>query len=207
MKILDIGANRGLFTDKCIENFNNLKVVMVEANPQLYEYLKSKYINNNNITILNNLVSSEDETLKDFYLSNADTISTASIDWINNSRFSKTHEWYQPIKIKSITLDKLIEIHKDFNLIKIDVEGYELEVIKGLTKKHCEICFEWAEEEKYKINKTCEYLQNIGYKEFGYILGDEYLKKPDYFTSWENSSFNHEIDLHRKEKWGMMWVK
>lgn len=207
MNILDIGANKGSFTDAYLSKFANINLILIEANPFLCDFLKNKYKNFNNVTVLNNLVSSESEKLIDFYLNDNHVISTASIDWITKSRFARGNIWYQPIKIKSISLDKLIEIYKSFDLIKIDVEGYELEVIKGLSKKHGELCFEWAEEEKDKINLTCKYLQNLGYEEFGYVLEDEYLKKPDIYTTWESSDFNSIINPQRKQKWGMIWVR
>ena len=114
---------------------------------------------------------------------------------------------FNPIKIKSTSLDNLIKIYGNPDIIKIDVEGYELEVLKGLTKKSNEICFEWAEEQYDNINKTIKHLQTLGYSEFGYIIGDEYMKKPDIYTSWDDSDFHKDINSSRKEKWGMIWVK
>jgi FkbM family methyltransferase len=205
MKIFDIGANNGQFTDKCIETHKDLTMITIEANPYLIDHLKLKY-NNNNIIILNNLISEKDNEEIDFYISNVNTISTASIEWITESRFTGSYFWYQPLKIKSRSLDSLIEEYGVPDLIKIDVEGYEFEVIKGLSKRSCEICFEWAEEQYTNIIKIINHLKNIGYKNFGYILGDEHLKRPEEFTSWENLNFEKNILSGRKETWGMIWA-
>lgn len=207
MLIYDIGANIGLFTDSVLKKFPNCRLVLIEANPQLCNVLKSKYENNKNITILNCVASSKNNEYIDFYISNSHTISTASKEWILNSRFSQNHIWNSPVKINSITIDHLNEIYGQPDLIKIDVEGYELEVIKGLTQKISKICFEWAEEQYDSINKTCEYLTTIGYKEFGFIEEDHYLVEPQIYSDWKNNSFHTNIDINRKEKWGMIWVK
>ena len=207
MLIFDIGANEGLFTDKCLATYDNIKIIVIEANPKLCEKLKLKYNNNESIIVLNYLVSNEGNLFIDFYLSDADTISTASLDWINNSRFTNNYKWEKPIKVESASLDFLIKNFGNPDLIKIDVEGYELEVVKGLSSKEKEICFEWAEEQYDNINKTCEQLKKLGYLEFGFIFGDEYLKKPNNYSSWENSEFHRQIDPRKKDKWGMIWVK
>jgi hypothetical protein len=115
--------------------------------------------------------------------------------------------WYEPLKLKSTSLDSLILKYGEPDFIKIDVEGYELEVLKGLTKKSKEICFEWAEEQYDNINKIIRHLQSLGYSEFGYIMGDDYMKKPEIYCKWEESDFHSDVDPKRKETWGMIWTK
>jgi FkbM family methyltransferase len=206
--IFDIGANRGLFSDECLRLYNNCKIVMVEANPDLCEFLKKKYSEYNNIEVLNNLVSENDGEEIDFYLSDEyDVISTASLEWINNSRFSKNYNWNRKLKIKSIKIDTLVTKFGIPDLIKIDVEGYEFEVLKGMTNKYKDVCFEWAEEKYEDTNKCCLYLENLGYENFGYIFTDNYMVKPNEFNKWSESSFHEKINIDRKLKWGMIWVK
>lgn len=207
MLVYDIGANVGAFTDHLLKKQPDCNIILVEANPELSIYLNNKYKDNKNIKILNFAVSTNDQQEIDFYISNSNTISTASKDWINNSRFSKNYNWNTVVKIKTITLDKMIQEFGTPDLIKIDVEGYELEVVRGLTKKSSKICFEWAEEQYKKINKTCEHLMSIGYSHFGFIEQDEYLIEPDKYGEWKTSNFHSNIVPERKERWGMIWAK
>ena len=204
--IFDIGANRGAFTDKCLHEYKQAKIILVEPNDGLYHLLTQKFSYNKNITILSEVVSTVSDELIDFYISDCDVISTSSVEWVNNSRFSGNHNW-QPVKKQTINIDKMVEMYGAPDLLKIDVEGYELEVIKGLSKKQKEICFEWAEEQYDNINKTCEHLKQIGYEEFGFIYGDEYLKRPSEFSVWEKCKIHEDIIPSRKDKWGMIWAK
>jgi FkbM family methyltransferase len=206
MLIFDIGGNIGMFSEKCFIKYPESKIVIIEPNDNLLIEIKNR-LQDKNYILKNNLVSTNSNEEIDFFISNANTISTASLDWINNSRFSENYTWNNLVKKTTINLDDLIKEHGNPDLIKIDVEGYELEVLMGLSEKQKDICFEWAEEQYEKINKSCEHLIKIGYKEFGFVYGDEYLKTPEKYSSWNECEIHKDINVLRKEKWGMIWVK
>jgi FkbM family methyltransferase len=207
MLIFDIGANIGLFTDKCLEMYPECRVILIEPNKDLCNFLHEKYKNNKNIKIIERVVASKDDEEIDFFISNADTISTSSLDWINNSRFTNHYIWMDPIKIKTITIDRLIFDYGKPDLIKVDVEGFEFEVFKGLSNKVNEICFEWAEETFNNTLNSVKLLENLGYNSFGYIYNDEYLKKPEIYSEWSLCDLNTLIKNNSKELWGTIWVK
>lgn len=202
--IFDIGAHHGLFTDKCLNEFPEAKLIVVEANQNLYNILQQKYSDNKRVVVLNYLASDQ-VGIEDFYICDADQISTASVDWVEKSRFSN-HNWHTITKQKTVTIDSLIKIFGNPTLVKIDVEGYELKVLQGLTKKVGEICFEWAEEEYEKINLSCKYLETLGYKKFGYIIEDSFLQRPSYYCEWISSEFHKLVRPEEKTKWGMIWT-
>lgn len=204
--VFDIGANIGQFAQRCLKEQEGCKVICVEPNQQLAVKLKHRFATEN-VEVLDFLVSTNNDEEVDFYISNADTISTANLDWINNSRFSNNYAWHKPIKKKTINIDRLIELYGSPDLIKIDVENYELEVIKGLSNKQKKICFEWAEETFDKTHEACLYLKNLGYNEFGYLNDDEYLREPDVYTELENMDLYDDIVKERKLRFGMIWVK
>ena len=147
----------------------------------------------------------------DFFINkNCDGISTASENWIKKSRFNSNDGWSDPIKIESITLDELIKHTFVPDILKIDVEGYENTVVRGLTKKANMIQFEWAEEEVASVEDACKYLKSIGYDNFAYKFGDlPYSFIPNEFISLEElkTVLFDNLDPNRKDKWGMIYTK
>lgn len=225
--IFDIGYNKGEFTNVCFNTHKGVKVIAVEANPNL-----CNRENSDKFVLLNNLASDKVGEEVDFFIEHGQTgISTASKEFMSNSRFAKgsknlrpnSGNWSPPIKVKSTTIDNMIKEYGDPELIKVDVEGYEYTVLKGLTKKVGEICFEWHEEEYNNLLKIAKHLENIGYTEFGVIgwfdegdvfekatfspKGDPYLEYPKNFYSWEDLDIEKLINVDRRVNYGMFFAK
>tara|TARA_R110002110_G_scaffold52122_1_gene152142 strand:- start:494 stop:985 length:492 start_codon:yes stop_codon:yes gene_type:complete len=159
-------------------------------------------------------------------------ISTASNEFRTKSRFAVgsarnpfPRSWWIPhgIQVPSITLDEIVRQHGAPDLIKIDVEGYEYEVLQGLTTKQKTICFEWTEEMPHVLHKGVEHLQSIGYQEFGIIgyfvegqysetvtfseKGDPFLIEPDNYYAWEEIEIDEVIHPDRRINYGMLFAR
>lgn len=206
-KILyDIGANRGLYTDANMKDYD--ECVLVEANPELCSLLQEKYRGNPSIKIVQKIVTNKESEV--FYISNADTISTVDTEWIQKSRFSNNYSWRPLENITCVSLDSLIEEHGEPTFIKIDVEGYEYAVVQSLHKKVMSLCFEWAEEKKDEILLTLQYLYNLGYTRFALQMEDNYnhkVSEEEWLTyEYIYSFMEMGCDPSRKQRWGMIWV-
>jgi FkbM family methyltransferase len=202
--LFDIGANRGLYTDSNAKKYD--KFILVEANKHLCNFLKNNYINNPNIIIEQKIVSSDKNTV--FYISNVDVISSCDSEWINNSRFSNKscYNFNKTTDNESITIDELVEKYGIPEYIKIDVEGYELNVLKSMTKKYCPIGFEWAEEKKDELLLSLEYVKSLGYEKFCLQKEDKYDFVPEKWLDYNQiyKIVDELCNIERKLEWGMI---
>jgi FkbM family methyltransferase len=152
----DVGANIGNRISSLLEI--GAKIVAVEPQDSCFKYLKYKY--GAKIEIVNKGLG-ESNCFKDFHISNINTLSSFSDEWIDSvkkGRFQK-YNWDKVVKIELTTLDILIEKYGLPVFIKIDVEGFELNVLKGLTKPIKLISFEYTVPEQ--INKIMECIEQI----------------------------------------------
>jgi FkbM family methyltransferase len=148
----DVGANLGNRIEPLL--YIGAKIVAIEPQESCYQYLENKF--KNKIQIVKKGLC-EKECLREFHISNASTISSFSKDWINSvkqERF-KNYTWDQKIEIEMTTLDILIEEFGKPRFIKIDVEGYEFEVLLGLSKQIEIISFEYTVPEQIFKIKDC----------------------------------------------------
>ncbi|RYY60600.1 MAG: FkbM family methyltransferase [Chitinophagaceae bacterium] len=129
--VFDVGANMG----NRVEIFLELgcKVVAVEPQPKCQSHLLKTFGNRINIVAEGLGEKVEKKTM---YISNVSTISSLSEEWIDSvkkTRFAG-QEWNQTETISINTMDNLISTYGLPFFCKIDVEGYELEVLKGLSQ-------------------------------------------------------------------------
>jgi len=210
----DIGAYKGNYTKILFSTTNINKVICVEPNQNIIESLKknlSEY--KNKIEIINKAVSSDKNNI-DFYIcSKYDIISTCDLDWVEKSRFNvfNRSDWIKT-KVNTITIDELVDLYGIPIKIKIDVEGYELNVIKSMKKFYnCLISFEWTEEKLLDIIEIINYLFELGYNGFHIQHGGDYRYIPNTYEFIDAHQMinylNENCDINRYEKCGMIHCK
>ena len=165
--VLDIGANIGFSTLKFKEINNNLNILAFEPQVSMYKLMVKNIRTNNikNVKVYNFGLSNENQ--KHNFHSN--------INYPGNGSIKKLQPKLKTNKkmIKFIKGDNLIKNKIDF--IKIDTEGSELLVLKGLEKtikKYkpvilCEILNKWTHVFNINPNEIILYLHNFGYGFFG----------------------------------------
>lgn len=121
--ILDIGANKGQFYHETKAIFPDCYFYLIEGNPECEVSIKSLNVDHK-IELLSNEVK-----LVDFFVRDQEPTCTGNSIYKENTDFYKDGS-YVTKKLKTNTLD-LIFKDESFDLIKIDVQGSELDIIKG----------------------------------------------------------------------------
>jgi len=167
----DIGANIGSISLPILKRFPELKIMMFEPSAEVMgKLIKNLSINQGLLErceIFNSALSNQ-SGLSDFYTSNEDFNSGVGGLGHSHNRF-KFH-----VKVQTFTGDDLIFNNKVSTpqIIKIDVEGFEFEVLQGLKKtleKYkpvivFEHCVYRLKERKHSEDKIINYLKIFGYK-------------------------------------------
>ena len=141
----DIGAHLGTYTDLILKNNNKCKVLMFEPQIKVFKELKKKYKNLKNVNAFNYAISNRNG-YKKLYINKHDLTSTflkfnLKNKWLHYKAklFNSTiNEMIQSVEISKIRMLKNIinqKKIKKIDLTKIDTEGHELEVLKGIGKK------------------------------------------------------------------------
>lgn len=166
----DVGANIGNRTKIFLAL--GLRVIAIEPQKHVANLLTKTYGANKHLTILQEAVGPSTGDAQ-IMISNANTISSMSKDWIeavkSSGRFSD-YSWDNSQTVSMTTLDKLIETYGTPSLIKIDVEGFEFDVIKGLSTKIKFISFEFTPEFLDSTYKCIKHLETLGEVQFNYSL-------------------------------------
>ena len=185
----DIGAHLGEKSKPFIEK--KIRTIMVEPLPICVKKLKKLYLKNSIVKIVPKGLGSKNTKKILSINKQMPTISTMANHW-KSGRFSDL-KWSSKTKIQITTLDSLIKKFGNPQYIKIDVEGYELNVLKGLTKKSGIISFEITSEFFSEAIKCLYYLKKLSYNNFTFSIGE----RKKFFCEW--SDYKTIINLIKKE--------
>ena len=195
--IFDVGANIG---DKAAYflSMNASQVVCFEPHPQVVLSLKKRYQNEIRV-VIEAIGLSDKPGIASFFPAASSTISSMSNDW-KKGRF-KNETWYSEIQVPVSTLDIMIQTYGVPDYCKIDVEGYELNVLRGLTQHIPLLSFEFAHEFLDKKTKPClDYLVALGFTDFNVAFGED----PELvFNQWVDATFL--FDYLRRNNDSLSW--
>jgi FkbM family methyltransferase len=166
--VFDIGANLGSKADGFLAG--GARVVCVEPQPECIKVLREKHQGNSKVTVLGVGLADKPGQMELSICSEAPTISTFSESW-KQGRFAN-FKWDKTMSVEVTTLDQLIATHGVPRYCKIDVGGFELAVLKGLSQPVPYLSFEFTIELLSDARACLEYLQGLGYHEFNLKLGE-----------------------------------
>ncbi len=198
----DIGANLGNRTDVFLSI--GAKVVAVEPQPSCVKELKKKYKNNPNVIIVPKGLGSKISIMPLSICEKESTIATFSDKW-KTGRFKK-YSWNETINVEITTLDILISKYGKPIFCKVDVEGFEGEVLRGLTSPIKYLSFEFTKEFFDDAIESMKYLISIGYSEFNYSVGEKFQLAS---TDWVSMGKIQDIIRNSPDAllWGDIYAK
>lgn len=171
--VFDVGAHVG---DR-VAVFRRLgaRVVAVEPQPALVRTLRLFYGHDRNVVIEPIAVGRQSGTLELRLNVDNPTVSTASPDFIAAAAGAPGWEgqsWDKHLTVPVTTIDELITRHGVPAFIKIDVEGFEAEVLAGLTRPPKALSFEFTTIQREVACACLERCISLGYVRFNAALGE-----------------------------------
>ena len=178
--VFDVGAHVG---DR-VASFLRLgaKVVAVEPQPALastisvlYEHGFAAYFPGGSVVVERKAVGRKTGEVELMINTDNPTISTASNAFIHAARDApgwQGQRWDKSIRVPMTTLDALIAEHGVPAFIKIDVEGFEEEVLMGLTQPVAALSFEFTTIQRDVARACVDRCAALGLTLFNAAIGE-----------------------------------
>jgi len=171
--VFDVGANVGNRVDAFLAL--NDKVIAVEPQPTCVQIITKRFGVNKGLTVLNRAVGSTRGKLTLHSSSDIDTLASVSDSFVHYAEKSdrfKGKKYEKTYDVEVTTLDNLISLYGTPDFIKIDVEGYELEVLKGLSKAPGAVSFEFTPDRQEGVTECLSILNALGLTQFNISYGE-----------------------------------
>lgn len=200
--VFDVGAHTGDITGIFLEL--GATVICVEPQHSCVKALNERFMDSKNVVIIQKGLGSKIGKLNLSVCEEAPTISTFSKKW-KSGRFSG-YKWERKLTVPITTLDSLIDKFGTPKFCKIDVEGFELEVLKGLNSKIPFISFEFTKEFLEDARLCINHVLFLGPARFNFSLGDKFqLNSRDWLDA--DQLLSQLKAVRDKNMWGDIYVK
>jgi FkbM family methyltransferase len=169
--VFDVGANMG--NRSKIFRAIGARVMAFEPQSHCASFLGAAFSGDTGFTLVQAALSDQEGELT-MHLSDAHVLSTLDMEWMDRmnqgGRFA--HQWDRTEVVRVTTLDKAIAQYGLPAFIKIDVEGHEYSVVRGLSHPVKQLSLEFASESLDRICQCVDHLDNLAPYEYRLSLGE-----------------------------------
>ncbi len=175
----DVGAHVG----NRVRAFRALgaRVVAVEPQPDFAALLSRWFAHDPNVTVLPVALGRSEGQARLLASEATPTVSTLSADWarrVGASTSFRGVRWSPGPWVPVSTLDALMAQHGQPDFIKIDVEGYELEVLNGLSQPVPALSFEFLAPLRDLALDCIDRLETLGRYSYQWSWGERLRLHP-----------------------------
>jgi FkbM family methyltransferase len=153
------------------------QVVAVEPQPYLMRWLCRLYGRHPHITLLPQAIGAAPGQATMYVSHRTPTVTTLSTSWqtaVQRDPSFATVRWDTAVTVSVTTLDELIARYGRPAFCKIDVEGYELEAVRGLSQPIPALSFEYIAAAREIAIHCIGRLTELGPYEFNYSPGESH---------------------------------
>ncbi len=153
------------------------RAVAVEPQPLLMQSLRRRYGSDPGIALVEEAIGAAPGRATLHISSLTPTLTTLSLQWktlVQEDPAFRGVEWDRQVTVPVTTLDALIEIWGEPRFCKIDVEGFELEVLKGLSRPLASLSFEYIPAAIDTALSCVRRLEQLGDYEFNLATGESH---------------------------------
>ncbi len=144
--VYDIGANKGTKVKAMLKM--GFKVIAIEPEKKALSTLKWRFGRNKKVAIIDKALSDKESTLVIHIAEGRSGLNTLSDKWVDSLEMEKTNRWHKKHVFKKsyeVPVSTLEHVFSEYGVpyyVKIDVEGYEVNVIKGMKQLPAYLSFE-----------------------------------------------------------------
>jgi FkbM family methyltransferase len=171
-RVFDVGANQGEYSE--IFAGEGGRVIAIEPNTA-YSTRLTALARTNDIHPMFVAIGEEpgEATLNVCSKPGFSTMVDRHVDWIEESPDYKDVSWTHTLTVPVTTLGLLAKEFGEPEFVKIDVEGFEINVLRGMTFRPRNLSFEFGARRKGPSSVCLEHMGALNYR-FRPIIGREY---------------------------------